>query len=133
MNKVILIGRLTADPELSNTPSGIAVCRFTLAVNRTFKTADGQTADFINIIAWRTQAENTCKYLKKGDPCAIVGAIQTRTYEKDGQKRYSTEVVADSVEFLPRNNNNGSSGGSYEKKSIEDLEPIDTDDSSLPF
>lgn len=96
MNKVILIGRLTRDPELKFTPNtGHAVASFTLAV-------DGQKDDtlFVNIVAWNKQAENCAQYLTKGREAAVVGRLQIRSYEKDGQKRYITEVVAESVEFL---------------------------------
>ena len=102
MNKVILTGNLTKDVELSETNSGIKVARFTLAVQRRFANADGEReADFINIIVWRTQAENCHKFLKKGSKCAVVGRIQISSYEaQDGTKRYVTEVVADEVEFV---------------------------------
>ncbi|MDD3831798.1 MAG: single-stranded DNA-binding protein [Clostridia bacterium] len=128
MNKAFLIGRLTADPELSNTSNGTPVCRFRLAVNRAYKTADGIDADYINIIVWRGQAQSCSTYLKKGSQCCVVGSIQTRTYEKEGQTRYVTEINAENVEFLGRPSGNGSapSGG------IDTLDPID-DDSQLPF
>lgn len=102
MNKVVLIGRLTKDPDLRYTQSGIAVARFTLAVDRGFKNQDGEKqADFIPITVWRTQAENCAKYLQKGRLVAVAGRIQTGSYETpDGQRRYTTEVVADEVRFL---------------------------------
>ena len=102
MNKAILIGRLTADPELTTTNSGVDVCRFSLAINRPFKSQSGETqTDFLNIVVWRAAAANCHKFLKKGSQCAVVGSIQTRSYEdNNGIKRYVTEIVADNVEFL---------------------------------
>lgn len=133
MNKVILIGNLTKDPELATTNSGVSVCRFPLAVTRNFSNSEGEReTDFLNIIVWRGQADNCHKYLKKGSKCAITGSIQTRSYDaQDGSKRYVTEIVAESVEFL--NSRNGADGQDRfpEKKDVADLEPIDDD--SLPF
>lgn len=102
MNRVSLIGRLTKDPELRYTPSNVATCSFTIAINRTFTNQDGQReADFIPIVVWRKQAENVKNYTKKGDLVAVEGRIQTRNYTAtDNTKRYVTEVVADSVQFL---------------------------------
>lgn len=102
MNKVMLIGRLTAKPELRYTGSNIPYTRFSLAVNRTFSNAQGQReTDFINIVVWRKQAENVCRYLDKGSLASVEGRIQTGSYDdKDGSKRYTTDVVADSVQFL---------------------------------
>ena len=105
MNRALLIGRLTREPELRATGSGIAVCTFTLAVDRRFTNKDTQTreADFIPIVVWRAQAENCAKYLHKGSQAAVCGTIQTRSYDgQDGAKRYVTEVVADEVQFLSR-------------------------------
>jgi len=104
LNNVVLIGRLTKDPELKQTGSGQAYTNFTLAVNRTFKNANGETeADFINIVAWRKTAELVCNYLGKGRLVAVNGRIQTRNYENaEGQRIYVTEVVAESVTFLDR-------------------------------
>jgi single-strand DNA-binding protein len=105
MNKVILIGRLTRDPELRFTAgSGTAVTTFSLAVDRTFKNKDGQKeADFINIVVWNKLAEIVANNLTKGRLAAVSGRIQTRTYEgNDGQKKYVTEVVAEDVQFLDR-------------------------------
>ena len=102
MNKVILIGRLTKDPELRYTGSNRAVTQITVAVNRTFTNQNGEReADFINCVAWRKQAENVAKYCTKGSQVAVEGRIQTRSYDaQDGTKRYVTEVVADNVTFL---------------------------------
>lgn len=105
INRVILTGRLTKDPEMSMTPNGIARTHFTLAVNRAFKNQNGeQEADFVNIQVWRKQAENAANYLKKGSLVGIDGRIQTGSYEKDGQRVYFTNVVADSVQFLESRN-----------------------------
>ena len=102
MNKVILVGNLTKDPELSETPSGVAVCKFSLAVSRDYTNAEGnRDTDFFNITVWRGRAENCGKYLKKGNKAAIVGSLQTRSYEdKDGIKRNVTDIIASEVEFL---------------------------------
>ena len=101
MNRVELIGRITRDPELRYTGSNIATTRFTLAVNRPFTSQNGeQGTDFINIVVWRKQAENVKKYCTKGSLVAVEGRIQTGSYEKDGQRVYTTDVVADSVQFL---------------------------------
>ena len=102
MNKTILIGNLTRDPELTETPSGVAVCKFSIAVSRDYADADGnRETDFFNITVWRGRAENCGKYLKKGNKVAIVGRLQNRSYEdKDGVKRTVTDIIADEVEFL---------------------------------
>lgn len=105
MNKAILIGNLTRDPESATTTSGIAKCTFTIAVQRRFTNAQGvREADFINIVAWRQTAELCERYLAKGRKVAIEGCIQTRSYDaQDGTKRYVTEIIADSVEFIGSN------------------------------
>ncbi len=101
MNRVELIGRITRDPELRYTSSNIATARFTLAVNRPFQSQSGeQGTDFISVVVWRKQAENVKKYVSKGSLVAVEGRIQTGSYEKDGQRIYTTDVVADSVQFL---------------------------------
>jgi single-strand DNA-binding protein len=101
MNKAILVGRLTRDPELRTTGSGVSVCSFTIAINRRFRNAEGNyDADFINCVAWRQQAELISKYFAKGRMIGVVGSIQTRNYDKDGQKVYITEVVVDEVDFV---------------------------------
>lgn len=106
MNRVVLVGRLTKDPELRYTPgAGKAVATFTLAVNRRFKSQGQPDADFIPIVVWGKQAENTANYMSKGRLVGISGSIQTRSYEaKDGTKRYVTEVIADEVQFLESKN-----------------------------
>lgn len=102
MNKVYLIGNLTRDPEMRVTQLGISVCRFSIAVNRRFKDADGkQQTDYFNIVAWRQLADLCGKFLMKGKKVAVVGSIQTRTYEaQDGSKRTAFDIIADEVEFL---------------------------------
>ena len=114
LNKVVLCGRLTADPELKQTTSGIAVVSFTLAVNRRFqaKSADGapaqQQADFISVVAWRQTAEFISRYFRKGSALCITGSIQTRTWQDaNGQKRYATDVVADEAMFVDSKNESG--------------------------
>ena len=102
MNRVLLIGRLTTKPELRYTGSNLPFTRFSVAVNRNFTNSQGQReADFINVIAWRKQAENICNYLDKGSKVSVEGRIQTGSFDdKDGNKRYTTDIVADNVEFL---------------------------------
>lgn len=102
MNKAILIGRLTKDPELRTTPTGRNVCQFSVAVNRTYTNANGdREADFINCVVWDKQAENLVKYQKKGNQVAVEGRIQTRNYDdKDGKKVYVTEILASNISFL---------------------------------
>lgn len=136
MNKVILIGNLTKDPELSVTNSGVSVCRFTIAVSRRFSSQDGEReTDFFNIVAWRGLAENCNKFLRKGNKTCVIGAIQNRSYDAaDGSKRYVTDIIADDIEFLtPKNGSEGDEGRNYQtkKEEVSTLEPIDDD--SLPF
>lgn len=102
MNKVILVGNLTRDPEGGQTAGGVTWCRFTLAINRRFTDQEGKRqADFLTVVAWRTLAENCIRYLAKGRKAAVVGRLETRSYDgEDGVKRYVTEVIADEVEFL---------------------------------
>ena len=102
MNKAILIGRLTKDPELRTTPTGRNVCQFSVAVSRNFTNANGEReADFINCVVWDKQAENLVKYQKKGNQIAVEGIIQTRNYDdKDGKKVYVTEILASNISFL---------------------------------
>jgi single-strand DNA-binding protein len=104
MNVVVLIGRLVADPELRYTPSGVAVCTFRIAVDRRFKSESGEReADFIDIVAWRQQAEFVANYMSKGRLVGVQGRMQTRSWvQQDGQKRWRTEVVADQVQFLDK-------------------------------
>lgn len=136
MNKVVLIGNLARDPEITTTNSGVSVCRFSLAVQRRFSSTDGQnTADFFNIVVWRGLAENCHKFLRKGSKCCVCGRIQNSSYEaQDGTKRYTTEIIAEDVEFLGSKPADGSEPQSAPRASSEssaELEPIDDD--SLPF
>lgn len=146
MNKVILIGRLTRDPELRYTSSNIPSATFSIAVNRPFTNQAGEReADFINIVVWRKQAENCKNFLTKGSQVAIEGRIQTRNYDgQDGKKVYVTEVVADNVEFIGSRNSSGNSnnmntgsGNSNTGPSPYDFgpapEPKGTDVDSNPF
>ncbi len=116
MNKVILVGRLTADPELRQTPQGTSVARFTVAVDRRFRREGGQQADFITCVAWRQQAEFVCRYFNKGKLIGIEGQIQSRSWDgQDGKRQYATEVVIDNVEFVgSKNESGGGSQGAYQ-------------------
>lgn len=131
MNKAIIIGNLTRDPELTQTTSGISVCRFALAVPRKFTNAEGEReTDFLNIVVWRNLADICHKYLKKGSKAAVTGSIQTRSYDaQDGSKRYVTEIVAEDVEFVGAK----TTGNSEEKEEVSKLEPISDDGDDLPF
>ena len=150
LNKVVLCGRMTADPELKQTASGIAVVSFTLAVNRRYQSkagenAQAQQADFISIVAWRQTAEFISRYFRKGSAICITGSIQTRSWQdQQGQKRYTTEVVADEAMFVD-SKNDGAAGGQYTPDSYSatpsyssapmtapKFEEIKTDD-DLPF
>lgn len=115
INRTVLVGRLTKDPELRSTPNGVNVGTFTLAVNRTFTNAQGEReADFINVVVFKKQAENVERYLSKGSLAGVDGRLQTRSYEnKDGQRVFVTEVVADSVQFLEPKSNNQQQNNSY--------------------
>lgn len=137
MNKVILIGRLTADPDLRYTPSGIAVARFTLAVDRPFTNQQGEReTDFIDCVVWRKQAENVANYLSKGRQAAVDGRLQIRSYEtQDGQKRRATEVIADRVEFIGSPRSEGGAASTPEPEKDKEKEEIedDLDLDNLPF
>lgn len=155
LNKVILMGRLTADPEHKQTPNGVSVTSFSIAVERNFadKATGSRTADFINIVAWRATADFICKYFSKGRMIALEGSIQTRNYEdKSGNKRTAFEVVADQVYFADSKQGDGAGAGRAPSNStsfptpdsfnepakgtgfsVGDFEEIDTDDSDLPF
>ena len=105
LNKAILGGRLTGDPELRQTGTGTPVTSFTVAINRRYSSSqnaeNGQSADFINVVAWRERAEFVCKYFKKGSSICVIGSIQTRKWtDNNGQNRYATEVVADEINFV---------------------------------
>lgn len=115
MNKAILIGRLTRDPELRTTPTGRNVCQFSVAVSRNFTNANGEReADFINCVVWDKQAENLVKYQKKGNQIAVEGRIQTRNYDdKDGKKVYVTEILASNISFLDSKGTGASGNTSF--------------------
>lgn len=133
MNKVFLIGNITRDPELSETNSGVAVCRFSIAVNRRRASDDAeQQTDFFNVTAWRGLAETVARYCKKGNKVAVSGQIQIRQYEdREGAKKTSVDVVAEEVEFLsPKSNDEAKTQETPKKKPA--LEPFD-DDSDIPF
>ncbi len=145
LNKAILMGRLTADPELRHTPNQVPVTSFTLAVNRSYSQNKEQAAtDFIDIVAWRSTAEFVCKYFKKGMQVAVTGAIQTRTWkDNQGNNRKSVEIVADEVFFADskRQDSNSSSfnpgpvpsePAAFPFDSANDFQAIDDDD-ELPF
>jgi single-strand DNA-binding protein len=121
INRVVLVGRLTKDPELRFTASNIAVVTFTLAVNRNFTAQDGKNeADFIQCVAWRKTAENVGKYVRKGSLVGVDGRIQTRNYEaQDGSRRYITEVVCDTVRFLESRGEAQTSETNYQDNSFE--------------
>ncbi|WP_067727782.1 single-stranded DNA-binding protein [Oceanobacillus damuensis] len=161
LNRVVLVGRLTKDPDLRYTPNGVAVANFTIAVNRPFSNQQGnREADFINCVVWRKPAENLANYMKKGSMIGVDGRIQTRTFEgQDGKTVFVTEVVADSVQFLEskgsssqgnqnssgfqqnRNQNqfqNQNQSQQNQNQTQEDPfknngEPIDISDDDLPF
>jgi single-strand DNA-binding protein len=151
-NQVILMGNLTRDPELRQTPNGSNVCSFSLALNRSFKGSDGnwqEATDYIDVVAWGPLGERVAQYLSKGRPCLVNGRLQSRSWEQDGQKRSKVEVNAQDVTFLggpgDGGGNGGDSGGSSSSSSsakstkkkddvvIEDVgdEPINLDD--IPF
>ena len=141
MNKVLLIGRLTKDPELRYTQSGTAVASFTLAVNRRFSGPNGEReADFINCVAWQKSAEFVANYFRKGQQMALEGRLQVRSYDgNDGQRRWVTEVVAEQIEFVGSKNENGSGRQDYQNNnasagsSLGLGEEIVFDDNDLPF
>lgn len=146
LNRAILIGRLTKDPELRYTTAGVAVTQFTLAVDRPTSKDKEKEADFINIVVWRQQAEACANYLRKGRLAAVEGRIQIRNYDNnEGRKVYVTEVVADNVRFLESNKDgngssgssgssgNGGNGGGQRDPFQDDGKPIDISDDDLPF
>ena len=132
MNKAILIGNLTRDPELRTTSGGTSFCTLSIAVNRNFTNAAGEReADFINITVWRSTAENCAKYLTKGRKVAVVGSLQSRTYEdKDGKKRTVLEVVGEDVEFLSSKSEAQGESAPAPKSAKANLQPVDDE---LPF
>lgn len=132
MNAVVLVGRTTKDIELRRTGSGTAVASFTLAVNRDFRTQDGQEADFIQCVAWKKTAELLEQYVHKGDRIAVSGSIRTRNYTgNDGRKVYITEVLANHVEFLETKKNSEQSN--YNNNSYNHTDLDNFNDTELPF
>ncbi|WP_164670546.1 single-stranded DNA-binding protein [Virgibacillus doumboii] len=157
LNRVVLVGRLTKDPDLRYTPNGVAVANFTIAVNRPFSNQQGnREADFINCVVWRRAAENLANYMKKGSMIGVDGRVQTRTFEtKEGRTAFVTEIVAENIQFLESkgsaqnrgdqqtsgfqqnqsqnqnqmNQNQNEKGGPFENNG----EPIDISDDDLPF
>jgi single-strand DNA-binding protein len=135
LNKAVIIGNLTRDPEIKALPSGSKVCSFSLATNRVWKDKNGakqESVDYHNIVVFGRQAETTAQYLKKGSSALVEGRLQTRSWDgQDGQKRYRTEIVADRVQFGTRSNNSSSttkSAPSDEDTSQKDAPPVDTID-----
>ena len=139
LNRVILIGRLTRDPELRYTPTGVATTSFTLAVDRPFTSQSGEReADFIPVVTWRQLAETCANYLRKGRLAAVEGRIQIRNYENSaGSRVYVTEIIADNVRFLESanqgNGGNRSNSSNSNDPFVDDGKPIDINDSDLPF
>ena len=138
MNKVFLIGNLTRDPELTTTPSGVSVCHFAIAVNRTYTSGDGERqTDFFNCTAWRVLAERIAQYEKKGKKVAVSGSIQLRNYEDNqGVKRTAVDIICQDFEFLSPKDDNGS--GAFDEtpapaKSKPVLQMMDDDGSDIPF
>ncbi|MCD8285617.1 MAG: single-stranded DNA-binding protein [Clostridia bacterium] len=147
MNRIFLIGNLTRDPELTETASGIKICRFSIAVNRSYGNTEDKKTDFFNIVAWRGLGENVAKYAKKGNKVCVVGSVELRTYDdKDGVRRTAMDVVASDVEFLTPKGyssassddgyssgySSGSSSSSSRDSGRPQLQPFD-DDSDIPF
>lgn len=141
LNVVILTGRITADPELKTTGSGVSVCSFTLAVERRYKAGEERQADFINVVAWRSSAEFISKYFKKGQMMAVEGSLQSRKYQdKEGKNRVSYEVVANNVQFADFGKREGgsdfaepSAAPSFSNSGSADFTEIIDGDDDLPF
>lgn len=131
LNRAVLLGRLTADPELKQTTSGVSVTSFTLAVDRRYKNGEEPQADFIPIVCWRQTAEFVSRYFRKGSPILVCGSIQVRKWtDKDGQNRYATEVVADEVSFTGSKESDAGVGNAQsETSAYKTLSP----DDELPF
>ncbi|HDV6030005.1 TPA: single-stranded DNA-binding protein [Staphylococcus pseudintermedius] len=144
LNRTVLVGRLTKDPDFRTTPSGVEVATFTLAVNRNFKSKDGeQQADFINCVVFKKQAENVKNYLSKGSLAGVDGRLQSRSYEnQEGRRVYVTEVICDSVQFLEPKSNNQSNNQPQQQRGQAPAQdnpfaiangPIYIDDDDMPF
>ncbi|MEJ7419781.1 single-stranded DNA-binding protein [Staphylococcus warneri] len=135
LNRVVLVGRLTKDPEFRTTQNGVSVATFTLAVNRSFKNKNGeQQADFINVVVFRQQAEKVNNYLSKGNLAGVDGRIQSRSYEnKEGQRIYVTEVLADSVQFLePKSNQSNNQSQQQSEQAQSGNNPFDNGADDIP-
>ena len=134
MNKVILMGRLTRDVEMRQTPNGVSLARFSIAVNRRFAGKDAQQqADFINCVAWRKTAEFITKYFQKGNMIAVTGSIQTRNYQdKNGNKRIAVEVIVEQESFCGEKVSANNAEPNYTQASSDDFEEISGDE-DLPF
>ncbi|NBK47389.1 single-stranded DNA-binding protein [Staphylococcus delphini] len=134
LNRTVLVGRLTKDPDFRTTPSGVEVATFTLAVNRNYKNKDGeQQADFINCVVFKKQAENVSRYLSKGSLAGVDGRLQSRSYEnQEGRRVFVTEVVCDSVQFL-ETKNNGQPKQQQGQAQDNPFENASIDDDDLPF
>ncbi|KGX93691.1 single-stranded DNA-binding protein [Pontibacillus halophilus JSM 076056 = DSM 19796] len=153
LNRVVLVGRLTKDPDLRYTPNGVAVANFTIAVNRPFNSQGGRDADFLNCVVWRRAAENLANFMKKGSLVGVDGRLQSRSFDNsEGKRVFVTEVVADSVQFLESKGANTGGGGSQgfqqnqnqnpygnsnqpsqDDPFADNGEPIDISDDDLPF
>jgi len=143
LNKAMVYGNLTRDPELKALPSGMQVCSFSVATNRVYNDRDGkrqEAVDYHNVVVFGKQAENSAKYLSKGNGVYIEGRMQTRSWEKDGQKLYRTEVIADRVQFGPKNGSGSSSsspaaaGGNNEKApAVPDYPEEEINPEDIPF
>lgn len=137
INNVTLVGRLVAPPDLRKTPNNVSSLQGTLAVNRNFKNENGEReADFINFQAWRGTADIIAQYCSKGSLIGLTGRLQVRSYEKDGQRRYVTEVVAESVALLESRNSQHGQGNSFQNGNnspFADPNPFDLPDDGLPF
>jgi single-strand DNA-binding protein len=137
LNKSIIGGRLTADVELKQTPNGVPVCSFSIAVNRRHSKDSEQQTDFINCVAWRNTAEFICKYFRKGSSLCVTGSLQTRSWtDNNGQKRYATEVVVDEVHFVDSKSEGGQAAPSIPEYTattpMPNLEEVPNDE-DLPF
>jgi len=138
LNKVVLAGRMTADPELKQTASGISVLSFTIAVNRRFVSKNNEQgenqADFISVVAWRQTAEFISKYFKKGSAICVTGSIQTRSWQdQQGQKRYATEVVADDASFVESRASENAGAQSYSPDAYGQSQPVSSNPGTSGF
>lgn len=149
LNKAMVFGNLTRDPELRSLPSGVQVCTFSIATNRVYKDRDGnkqEQADFHNIVVFGRQAETSSQYLKKGDSAYVEGRLQTRSWEKDGAKQYRTEIVAERVQFGPKSGgssapnekvsekaNEGSNSGQNDTDNAPEYPEEDINPEDIPF